>query len=63
MIFVIQGNLHLTNLYIMKSYLTNYLYGTEPPYNEPQSKEILVTTNTILKRERKIYIYMWPKEN
>ena len=32
------------------------MYGTEPSYNEPQSNEILVVTNTILKRERKLYL-------
>ena len=32
------------------------MYGTEPSYNEPQSNEILVITNTILKRERKLYL-------
>ena len=32
------------------------MYGTEPPYNEPRSNDILVTTNTILKRKHKLYL-------
>ena len=45
------------------------MYGTEPEINEPRFNEILVTTNTIQKRNREIYldkqlnVSMWEKMN
>ena len=51
-----------TNYLLQPDQNYNKMYGTEPSYNKPQSKEILVTTNTILKHECKIYIYMWLKD-
>ena len=51
----IQG---ITNYLLQPGQNYNKMYGTEPPHDEPQSTEILVTTNTTLKHERKIYMYM-----
>ena len=63
----LQCNLDLTNLYFTKVLgITNcflqlgqnysQLNGTEPRLNEPRFNEIIVITNTIQMRNRKIYL-------
>ena len=65
-LIILQWNLDLTNLHITNFGITNdflqpgknynKIYGTERRYNEPRSNEILVITNTIQKRKRKIFL-------
>ena len=48
--------LGITNDFFQPGHNYNKMYGTETGYNETRTNEILVITNTIQKRRRKIYL-------
>ena len=48
--------LGITNDFLPAGQNNCKMYGTEPRFNEPRFNQILVITNTINKRKRKIYL-------